>query len=116
MKNLTLLALLCLGATAGAQTVNGTPLAEIDSEYLDISPNDVVLGTTLSLYGQRTHTFTSVEKESVLKDNTGKKMEFNSMVHALNYMHSQGYELVQVFEVFLDEGRRVNHYMLKRKE
>lgn len=38
------------------------------------------------------------------------------MVHALNYMHSQGYELVQVFEVFLDEGRRVNHYMLKRKE
>lgn len=117
MKNLTLLVLLCLSANAGAQTVNGTPLAQIESEYLDVSPNDVVLGTTLNLvvdYGQRTHTFTSVEKESVLKDNTGKKMEFNSMVHALNYMHSQGYELVQVFEVFLDEGRRVNHYMLKR--
>jgi hypothetical protein len=117
MKKLTLLALLCVGATVAAQTVNGTPLAQIESEYLDISPNGVVLGTTLSLvvdYGQRTHAFASVEKESILKDNAGKKMEFNSMVHALNYMHSQGYELVQVFEVFVDANNRVNHYVLKR--
>ena len=117
MKNLTLVALLGFSALAAAQTVNGTPLAKIESEYLDISPNGAVFTTTLNLvvdYGQRTRTFGSTERESVLKDNAGKKMEFNSMVHALNYMCSQGYELVQVFEVFLDEGRRVNHYMLKK--
>jgi len=119
MKNLTLIAALCIAAPATAQTVNNTPLADIDAEYLEVKPSGKLFENTLNLvidYGQRTKTFTSVEKESVLKDNSGKNMQFNSMVHALNYMHGLGYELVQVYPVPVNEKDNEYHYILKKKQ
>jgi S-adenosylhomocysteine hydrolase len=119
MKNLTLIAALYMGIPAHAQTVNNTPLASIDAQYLEVRPAERVFETTLNLvvdYGQHTKTFTSVDKESVLKDSTGKNMEFNSMVHALNYMHTQGYELVQVYPVPINEKHNEYYYLLRRRE
>ncbi|RYD93189.1 MAG: hypothetical protein EOP54_19615 [Sphingobacteriales bacterium] len=118
MKNLTRIAALCMGTFAYAQTVNNTPLASIDAQYLEIRPAGKLFDTTISLivdYGQRTKTFASLEKESILKDDTGKKMEFNSMVHALNYMRAQGYEFVQVYLVPVSEKDNEYRYILRRK-
>jgi hypothetical protein len=119
MKNLTLIAALCMAAGANAQTVNNTPLASIDAQYLEVRPTGKLFETSLNLivdYGQHTKTFTSVEKESVLKDDAGKKMEFNSMVHALNYMDEQGYEFVQVYHVPINEKDNEYRYILRRKQ
>ena len=47
-----------------------------------------------------------------LKDEEGKVIKFNSMIDALNYMGSQGWEFVQAYAVSNGNGL-VYHYLLK---
>lgn len=46
---------------------------------------------------------------------TGKLQTFNSMVDALNYMGSQGWEFVQAYVVTMNNNQNVYHWLLKKK-
>lgn len=54
-----------------------------------------------------------------LKDETGKSIKFNSMVDALNYMGTIGWEFVQAYVVTISGGlggqQNVYHWLLKRE-
>lgn len=49
-----------------------------------------------------------------LKDANGKKMEFNSVVDALNYMSSLGWEFVNAYAISVN-SQNVYHYVMKRE-
>jgi hypothetical protein len=68
-------------------------------------------------FGQKI-AFTFSGKSIVLKDNLGKSITFNSMIDALNFMNSHGYEFVTAYIVTIGTGnmtQNVYHYLLKRK-
>src|SRR6056297_875661 len=54
-------------------------------------------------------------KNTVVKDGDGKKMDFNSMIDALNFMNQNGYEFVQAY-AFSVNNQNVYHYLMKKKE
>lgn len=56
----------------------------------------------------------SMWKDERLKDpKTGKRKVFNSMIDALNFMGSQGWELTQAY-IITYQGQSVYHYLLKK--
>lgn len=63
-------------------------------------------------YGQETKLFTF--KDTRLKDETGQVQAFNSVIDALNYMNSHGWELVNAYAITLS-GQNVYHYVMQRK-
>lgn len=57
----------------------------------------------------------SLWKESrTLNDESGKRREFNSIIDALNYMSSQGWEYVNAYSLTVGEQNKV-HYVMKRE-
>ena len=49
-----------------------------------------------------------------LRDENGKKIVFNSVTDALNYMASEGWEFVNAYVITVS-GQNVYHYVMKRK-
>ncbi len=49
-----------------------------------------------------------------LRDENGKSVKFNSMVDALNYMGTLGWEFVQAYVVTVGQ-QNVYHWLLKRE-
>ena len=99
-----------------AQTVNGVPLKDIDMEYIQIVGTSKAFSTKLNIeidFGQENKIWSN--KEYQLKDASGKKMEFNSMIDALNFMTKNGYEFVHAF-AFNVSGQNVYHYLLRKKK
>lgn len=93
-------ATLFLAASANAQTVNGVPLKELDTEYVQIIGEPRMLSDKINLvvdYGQERKRLYS--KPMMLMDATDREMEFNSMIDALNFMNRNGYELIESFGV-----------------
>lgn len=62
--------------------------------------------------GQKTSFWRSTIQKT-LKDESGKAIKFNSMVDAINYMASLGWEFVQAY-AFSVGNQNVYHYLLKR--
>lgn len=55
--------------------------------------------------------------ERAPKDENGKKIEFNSQIHALNYMIEKGWKLVQLNILTSDKTNFVQyHYLLSKKK
>lgn len=97
-----------------AQTVNGVRLSEIKSDYIQVRGirrtfSDKVL---ISLeYGQNVPYI----DDAYIKDDNGKKMEFDSALDFVNKSKSYGYELFQVFSEQNGKDSSLAVYVLKRK-
>ncbi|WP_151675059.1 hypothetical protein [Patiriisocius marinus] len=102
--------------TAYSQTVNDIPIEEIDVEYLRIVGTSRMMSKKVTIeidFGQDTKFFGS-GKETQVKDIEGKLVKFNSMIDALNFMSSNGYDFVQAY-AFSVNNQNVYHYLMKKK-
>lgn len=119
MKNLLIIStlLLCSFIT-NAQSVNGTPINEIDVEYVMIVGTSQMFSKKVTIdidFGQNTKFFSS-GKETQIKDAEGKDMKFNSMIDALNFMSSSGYEFVNAYAITMGGNQHVYHFVLRNKK
>ena len=115
LSTLGLFVFFLLGAQS--QTVNDIPLKDIDVNYVEIVGTSRVLSSKLTVeidFGQENKLFSSA-KDTRIKDASGKNMIFNSMIDALNFMTTNGYEFVQAYAVAVS-NQNVYHYLLKRKK
>ena len=108
--------------TIHAQSVNGVPLKDLDVPYIMIVGEGKFLSNKIKVevdFGQKTKFSGSDKKQFSVLDAEGKKVEFNSMIDALNYFHEVGYELVNAYVITVDKGiggtQNVYHWVLKKK-
>lgn len=99
------------------QTVNDVPIRDIDAEYIEIkgAPGEA-FGRNIRVlidFGQARRRISL--KDQIIRDVDGKKMNFNSMIDALNFMSSNGYEFVQAYGVSIS-NKEIEHYYLMRKK
>ncbi|MGN6603774.1 MAG: hypothetical protein ACTHK8_15065 [Ginsengibacter sp.] len=107
--------LVCVSLTACGQTVNGIPIKDLKTEYVDIT------GIKTKLFGRKVNVFIDFGQEVkvfghnqvVIKDAKGEDMEFNSMIDALNFMSQNGYTFVQAYAIAVDDDY-VYHYLMKK--
>lgn len=101
------------------QTINNVPLKEIDVEYIEIVGTPTVFSTKFTIeldFGQANKFWSN--KEYDLRDADGKRIKFNSMIDALNFMGKNGYELITPYIVpgTNSSSGSVYHYLLRRKK
>lgn len=110
---LTLFTLLYLFSYS--QSVNGVPIEEIDAEYIRIVGTKKALSTKVNIdieFGQQDKMFSG--KDTQLRDKDNKPVTLKSMIDALNYMASFGYEFQQAYAINLN-GQNVYHYIMRKK-
>jgi len=101
-------------SAARAQTVNGTRLTDLKADYIEVSAVKSTFADKLWIkleYGQKV----SELNDACIKDDDGKRLEFNSAIDGVNKLKNYGYELFSVYtaQVSTDSNRPV--YVLKRK-
>ena len=119
MKKIILLALFCAAGISSAQAQTEPAPAPSSftrtEEYCQVLATSKLLSTKVTItvdYGQETKLFAF--KDTRLKDATGQVQAFNSVIDALNYMNSQGWEFVNAYAITLS-GQNVYHYVMRRK-
>lgn len=116
MKKLFFIAIVLLSANfLTAQTVNDVPIKDIDVEYVQIVGTQKIIGNKVLIqidFGQETKFFKQAQ-QSVLKDETGKMLDFNSMIDALNFMSANGYDFVSAYTISIT-NQNVYHYLLRK--
>lgn len=116
-KATTLLALLfALSAPAFAQTAPAAtttvPAATRTEEYCMVLATQKFMSTKVTIaidYGQERKFFS----DNRYKDAEGKVQAFNSVVDALNFQNSQGWEFVNAYVITVS-GQNVYHYLMRR--
>jgi hypothetical protein len=107
---------LALGWTtpALAQASNAAPQGSVTrtEEYCQVSATPKLNGRyVVSIdFGQQQKLISL----NLFRDATGKAVEFNSAMDALNWLNAQGWELVSTF-VLVDKGASVACYVLRRR-
>lgn len=118
MKKILLAALFALCAFSGkAQSVNGTPLKDIDVQYIQIVGTSKMFSKKVTIeidFGQH-QKFFSTGKETQIRDAENKRVEFNSMIDALNFMSKHGYKFVQAY-AFAVGNQNVYHYLMEKEK
>lgn len=118
MQKFILLVLLFLSVSKlSAQTVNDVPIKDIDVDYVQIVGTSKMFSTKLTIqidFGQKTKFF-STGKETILKDEEGKALDFNSMIDALNFMSKNGFDFVNAY-VIMVSNQNVYHYMMRKRK
>ncbi|WP_417198145.1 hypothetical protein [Bizionia sp.] len=112
----TLLFTICFYSSY-SQTVNGVPIHEINEEYVQIVGTTKFMSSKVTIeidFGQRTKLLGSY-KETTIVDENEKKVDFNSMVDALNFMTEHGYKFVQAY-AFAVNNQNVYHFLMKKDE
>ncbi len=115
MKKLILI-LLFIPAITYSQSINGVPFSEIDSEYIEIVGTAKALSNKVTInidFGQSTKLLGSSKKQFSILDEDNKKVEFNSMIDALNFMTKNGYKFEQAY-VVTTGGSNVYRYLLSK--
>ena len=111
---LALLAVLAWPATARAQAPPAVPQtsAARTEEYCQVRAQPKLNGRyVVSIdFGQQQKLISL----NLFRDATGKAIEFNSAMDALNWLNTQGWELASTF-VLVDEGDSVAYYVLRRR-
>lgn len=105
-----------VSASVLAQTINGTPIKNLDTNYIEIVGTSKLMSTKLTIeidFGQRDKAFNF--KDKVFMDAEGKNVEFNSMIDALNYFTDYGYEYLDAYAVTVG-NQNVYHYLLRKKK
>ena len=83
--------------------------------FCTISPSSNIFTRKMKVNidtGQRNTHFMNSEK--LRNPETGAELEFNSIVDALNYMSSQGWDFVQTF-VEVSEGSSTTYWLLRKE-
>jgi hypothetical protein len=113
-KSLLIFALIAFVLFTKGQTVNDVPLKDINTEYIQIVGTSKLLSTKLTIeidFGQENKIFNG--NDTQLKDIDGKRIVFNSMIDALNFMSANGYEFVQAYVITI-VNQNVYHYLMRR--
>lgn len=119
MKRTILLAamLACFAyANVSAQTINGIKLSDLKEPVLELRAFKQDFGSKVLVqleYGQRV---INERQASLVKDENGKNMEFNSALDFVNKMKDYGYELFTAYGVTLRDDSILKYYVLKRKD
>lgn len=117
MKKLLFVAFVFLGILSGkSQTVNDIPIKDIDVRYIQIVGTSKLFSSKVSIqidFGQSTKFFSS-GKDTQIKNNKGKKVKFNSMIDALNFMSKHGYKFTQAY-AFAVGNQNVYHYLMEKE-
>ena len=112
-----LLTTILISSTGFSQTVNDVPLKDINAEYVQIKGVPVLLKNKLRIlidFGQFSRSLST--KDQVIVDSEGRKMQFNSMIEALNFMSANGYEFVQAYGVSVTNNEIEHYYLLRKKK
>ena len=116
-KLLFVLVLAFIGQQVFSQTVNDVPIKDIDVAYVQIVGYSKLMSTKLNIsidFGQATNIWTKGAK-TVVKDENGKMMKFNSMIDALNFMNDNGYKFETAY-AFAIGNQNVYHFLLKKAQ
>ncbi|VBB48593.1 conserved exported hypothetical protein [uncultured Paludibacter sp.] len=116
MKKLIFITVLMLSVIGMKAQTNDSTIVASQFQYCEIIGTSGFLTTKVKInvdYGQETSFWNQAAKQKVLDEN-GKEIKFNSMVDALNYMGTQGWEFVQAFAVTMG-NTNVYHFLMKRK-
>jgi hypothetical protein len=103
--------------TAFSQTINGTPIKDLDVDYVQIVGTSKPFSRKITIqidFGQHVKFFATT-KETRLLDENGKPLIFNSMIDALNFMSKNGYEFVQAYVITVGNSN-IYHYLLRKKK
>lgn len=93
-----------------AQTIDGVPMEKLNMEYIQIVGTSKVFKNKMIVtvdYGQNSR------QQGVIKEQNGKKMEFNSMIDALNFFTEYGYAFENAYAITVS-GSNVYHYILRK--
>ena len=113
MKRFLLAALLTGSAlTTQAQQPAATAVPTRTEEYCQLNAQQKLNGKiNISIdYGQQQKFFS----RNLFRDSEGKPVEFNSVIDALNWLNSQGWEFVNAY-VQVEDGSSVSHYVMRRR-
>jgi hypothetical protein len=115
MKNWLLATSLGLGlmGNAQAQTTPTRPvIGKQTEEYCQVKARPKLNGRyVISIdYGQQR----KLISENLFRDASGKAVEFNSAMDALNWLNAQGWEFVNAF-VLVEDNDSVAYYVLRRR-
>jgi hypothetical protein len=99
-----------------SQTVNDIPIKEIDVDYIQIVGQSKSFSNKLTIeidFGQENKFFSS--KDTQVKDENGKRLEFNSMIDALNFFSANDYNFINAYAL-TSGNQNVYHYLLEKKK
>ncbi|MBF4494645.1 hypothetical protein IR010_19050 [Flavobacterium sp. MR2016-29] len=117
MKKILLALVLMFSLSSFGQTINEIPIKDLDVQYLQIVGTSKMLSSKLTIaidIGQRTKLFSSNTDTTLLKDENGEGLIFNSMIDALNFMSANGYDFVTA-NILTVGGQNVYHYLMRKK-
>ena len=117
MKNLIYITVFFFGFNSFSQSINGVPFSEIDSPFIQIVGTAKLLSSKVTImidFGQSTKLFGNNKKQFSILDQDNKKVEFNSMIDALNFMTKNGYKFEQAYVVSV--GNSNTYYYLMSKD
>ena len=87
--------------------------SKAQEQYCMVIASSRVLSTKVSIEVDFGQAWSRWKDKRSLRDEQGKKIVFNSIIEALNYMAEDGWVLVNTF-VLSDDDSNVVHYILKR--
>ncbi len=99
-----------------AQTVNGVPLKDLKTEYIQIVGTSKLLSNKLTIeidFGQENKLFKTSDTQLINAD--GSRVLLNSMVDALNFMHSNGYEFITAYTITIG-NQNVYHFLMRKRK
>ena len=110
MKKLFILFIFIIsGMISHAQDTTGYRYCEIVGTTKMFTSNINVLID----FGQEKHSWTWFKDQQLRDSITGKQIEFNSMMDALNYMGKCGWEFIQAYDIG-SNNYYVYHFILKK--
>lgn len=118
MKKLIVISIFFLftyNITFSQVNVNTVNINELDIRYCSIvGYNASLFGNRIIVtvdYGQKYHFW----KAQIIKNSEGKNMIFHSMIDALNFMESNGWEYINNTE-YTNGNANVSNFLLRKKE
>lgn len=113
---ITLFSIAIFITSSYSQTVNDIPINDIDVEYVQIVGTSKFMSNKVTIeidFGQENKFWSN--KQTIIKDESGKPVVFNSMIDALNFMSANGYEFETAYALTVSNAN-VYHFLLKRRE
>jgi len=117
VKTIMLSVLIGVSTQSYSQSIGSTPINELDANYIRIVGQQKLLKLfEINIYIDFGQVGSLKEsKEAKVLDKNGKKMTFNGMMGAVNYLSEYGYELLFTYPLTTSSGN-IYHYIMKKKE